>query len=584
MAPRLGALFLLSALAAYGAGTILPGRWFRSAAETAGLRIAAGLAVYATAFFGLASAGRLRRGELAAAGIAGIAAAAIDLGRAARRPARAAGRGRPPILAAAAIGAALVGTFILGLYPPTAFDETLYHLPTVGAFAASGRMPFLATLRTPVFPNAAEALEVPLLLFGGDAATHLLPLLAAAATALLAFAAARPDGEAAAWLAAALFLSSPIVVHVASSGYVEAPLTLFCFAAFVAVGGSEAGRARIALAGALAGEAAAVKYLGLPWAAGIAGAAALRSPRGRRLLAAAAAGAASLALLAPWYARIVRATGNPVFPFLPGVFGHTVWDPVGLPRPGFLDGIRDLARLPWDTLFARARVNFQPPVSPWFLLASPLLVGFAVRDRRARIAAAVCLAWGVVWLAMPRDSRYLTVLLPILAVETARAVVSAGKRLGRPVGTAAAALAVVPGIAYAGWRIARAGPLPADTSARERYLAANVRGYAAVAFLNRTSPAENVFVCGGEQLRWYFRGTLVGDASGIARYDEVLSLPSGAAVAERLGALGVRRILRIRSACRAPVLDLPDFPFRPVYSDSAAIVEERFPAKVSEGP
>jgi hypothetical protein len=436
-------------------------------------------------------------------------------------------------------------------------------------------MPFLATLRTPVFPNAAEALEVPLLLFGGDVATHLVPLLATAATALLAFAAARAEGEAAAWLAAALFLSSPIVIHLASAGYVEALLTLFCFAAFVAVGAGGAGLGRIALAGAFAGAAASVKYLGLPWVAGIAVAAALRAPRGRKLLGAVAAGAASLALLVPWYARIAGATGNPVFPFLPGFFGHTAWDPVGLPRPGLLDGIRDLIRLPWDTVFARTRVNTQPPFSPWFLLASPLLAGFALRDRRARIAAAVCLAWGAVWLAMPRDSRYLTVLLPILSVETSRALVSSGRRLGTRVGTVAAALAVVPGIAYAGWRVGRSGPVPAGAAARERYLAARVPGWRAVAFLDRTDPRGTVFVCGGEQLRWYFTGTMVGDVSGIARYDRMLTAPDGPDLARRLDALGARWILRVRAACPTPILDRADLPFRIEYSDGAADVAQR---------
>ncbi|HWC65352.1 MAG TPA: hypothetical protein VG777_04655, partial [Thermoanaerobaculia bacterium] len=533
-------------------------------------------AVYATVFFALAAFGRLCRVELSVTALAGVAAAAASL----VREGRSAGGSRSvrtAALAAVAVAAALAGAFFLGLYPPTAFDETLYHLPTVGAFAASGRMPFVASLRVPVFPNAAEALEVPLLLFGGDPATHLLALLAAAATALLAYAAAAEEGEAAGWLAAALFLSSPIVVHLASTGYVEAPLTLFCFASYVLLVRPENGTrpGRIALAGALAGEAAAVTYLGLPWVAGIAIAAAALSPRGKRLRAAALSGAMAFALLGPWYARIVSATGNPVFPFLPGVFGHGLWDPVGLPRPGALDGLRDLVRLPWDTVFARARVNHQPPFSPWFLLASPLLVWRAIRDLRARIAAAVCLAWGALWLAMPRDSRYLAVVLPILSVETARAAAAAGRRFGRRLAPALAALAVSPGIAYAGLRIAREGPLPGDAAARDRYLAAKVPAWRAVAFLNRSDPGGTVFVCGGEQLRWYFSGKMIGDLAGIARYDRILSAPDGPELARRLDALGVRWILRARAGCRAAVFDRADFPYRTVYSDAGAEVDER---------
>jgi hypothetical protein len=578
MIVRMVALLVAAALAAYGAGTVVPASLFRSVLERVGLRVAAGLALLATVFFALAAAGRLRRAELLAVGVAAIAAAIPDLIRVPRRMPR-------PTFPAAVAAVVAIAAIVLALYPPTAFDETLYHLPTVGAFASSGRMPFVSSLRVPVFPNLAEALEVPLYLFGGDVATHGLPLLATIATVLLVFASARRGGEPTAWLAAAIFMSSPIVLHLASTGYVEAPLTLFCFAAWVALDAGESpARGRIVLAGALAGAAASVKYLGLPWAAGAGIAAAALSKKGRRIPAAAVFAAAAVAVLAPWYLRICRATGNPVFPFLPAVFGHSAWDPVGLPHRSLASGFRDLLRLPFDTLFARGRVNGQPPFSPWFLAASPLLVALAIRDRRARVAASVAIVWSVLWLVMPSDSRYLTVLLPILSVEAARAAAAAAARLGRHLSPAAAVLAVVPGLAYAGYRVAKQGPPPVDADGRERFLRAAVPGYAAVSFLNRTSPAETVFVCGGEQLRWHFRGTLIGDASGIARYDEILSLPSGAAVADRLGALGVRRILRIRSACRAPVLDLPDFPFRTVYSDPAAIVEERLPAKLSAAP
>ncbi|HKB71201.1 MAG TPA: hypothetical protein VKH46_10195 [Thermoanaerobaculia bacterium] len=571
---RTAALFVLSALAAYGAGTVVPSRLLRSSAERWGLRIAAGLALYATVFFALAAFGRLRRAELAAAAGAGIAAAAWNLRRSVRRSAT---RGPAPVVVAAALAALLAGAFVLALYPPTAFDETLYHLPTVGAFAASGRMPFLASLRAPVFPNAAEALEVPLWLFGGDAATHLVPLLATAATALLVFAGAQAAGDGAAWLAAAIFVSSPIVLHLASSGYVEAPLTLFCFGAFVAIGrGREGGGGRRALAAGLAGAAASVKYLGLPWVAGAAVAAAALSPRGKRLRAAAMFSTVAAAVLAPWYLRIFRSTGNPVFPFLPGLFGHSAWDAVGLSHPGGIGrAAGDFLRLPWDTLFARGRVNFQPPFSPWFLLASPLLAWFVVRDRRARVSIALCLGWGVFWLAMPRDSRYLAVVLPILSVEIGRAAADAAHALGRRLPASFAALAVLPGIAYAAWRIVRQGPVPLRAAERERYLAEKVPGYRAVAFLNRTAPRETVFVCGGEQLRWYYAGTMIGDVSGIARYDEILALPDGAAIARRLDALGVRYVVRVRRACRASGMDRRDFPFRPVYEDGSAVVEER---------
>ncbi|HEV7517719.1 MAG TPA: hypothetical protein VGR07_15575, partial [Thermoanaerobaculia bacterium] len=76
------------------------------------------------------------------------------------------GGGTRPRVAVAALGALLLGLplFVLALYPPTAFDATLYHLPDARAFARAGALPFLQELRFPVFPQLDEALFAAVLL------------------------------------------------------------------------------------------------------------------------------------------------------------------------------------------------------------------------------------------------------------------------------------------------------------------------------------------------------------------------------------------------------------------------------------
>src|SRR5262245_3999244 len=65
--------------------------------------------------------------------------------------------------------------FILALYPPTAFDETMYHLPFARAFVRTGGVPFLPDLRFPAFPQLGEILMAGVLaLTGQDVATHLV--------------------------------------------------------------------------------------------------------------------------------------------------------------------------------------------------------------------------------------------------------------------------------------------------------------------------------------------------------------------------------------------------------------------------
>ena len=50
---------------------------------------------------------------------------------------------------------------------------------------------------------------------------------------------------------------------------------------------------------------------------------------------------------------------------------------------GFDPGVR-LVRLPWDLVFERQRSGGQPPFSPVYLAALPLLAVGAVRDSRVR--------------------------------------------------------------------------------------------------------------------------------------------------------------------------------------------------------
>src|SRR5207253_1971344 len=61
---------------------------------------------------------------------------------------------------------------ILALYPPIAFDETLYHLPFVRAIAQTGAINFFTDIRFPAFPQLHELLCVPVFLLFGDTATH----------------------------------------------------------------------------------------------------------------------------------------------------------------------------------------------------------------------------------------------------------------------------------------------------------------------------------------------------------------------------------------------------------------------------
>src|SRR5688500_2180666 len=131
---NLAVLLLLLASAA-AAGTLVMG-----AREGIAFRSALGFALCAHACFVLGVIGQLRAVPIIALIILIGAGAVFRLRR--ERVAW----GVPIIFA---IGS--VPLFLLALYPPIAFDETLYHLPFVRGFALEGGLRFLPDVRFPVF-------------------------------------------------------------------------------------------------------------------------------------------------------------------------------------------------------------------------------------------------------------------------------------------------------------------------------------------------------------------------------------------------------------------------------------------------
>lgn len=244
----------------------------------------------------------------------------------------------------------------LALYPPSGFDEGLYHLPFAERFVEAGRLVFAPELRYPVFPQLAEMGFVLALLTVGDTAAGLAQAVAYLLVAGLLFAWGRGVGgdggsgsRIGAW-AAALWLGTPLAVWIGSQAYVDVGLTLHVTAGLHAwdrwlgsrgsgEGAGERDGRWLALAGIQIGFAAATKYLGLFFfgVLGLAtvilpllrvGGAPSPSPL-RRLRSALVSGAvfglAVLAVAGPWYGRIVAQTGNPVFPFYTPLFGDNEW-------------------------------------------------------------------------------------------------------------------------------------------------------------------------------------------------------------------------------------------------------------------
>ncbi len=561
MGSHLLALLLLAA-AAYVAGRHVLRRWIETdSLERFAVASALGLMLLAHLVFALGALGFLSRWPL----IVALALIAL-LGL---RGWREIVQGRK-LLAGVVLGIAPV--FVLALYPPTGFDETMYHLPYARAFVRTGSLPFLPELRNPVFPQLDEMLSAGMMLLADDVATHMIRLLVTFLTAaLLAAWGRRVFSPGAGWLAAGLFLGNPIVVHLAASGYVEPALNLFAAAALYSLDRWRAGGRRwLLLAAAFAASAAGVKYLGLFFVAAVFAAALPTAIRDRRLRDLGIAGAVCLVVLTPTYGRILAYTGNPLFPFYPRLFGPNLWAPEPLEGRSLGELAAAYVRFPLDVLLDREAVGSQPPYSPFYLMAAPLLV-LALRDSRVRWLLGMCLAYSLTFFLLPADSRYMTALLPPLSLAVAGSV-----RWNRAV-PVLALVAFLPGWAYGIYSIDREGPLPVTVSERQHYLARELPAYAALDHLNRLRGSRyTVYGLYTENMVYHAEGALIGDWSGPARYSTVMpTMNNPEALHRRLRELGADYLLLVRErGVRLPEGAEWSRRFHRIYSDPRADLYE----------
>ncbi len=513
------AILALLLVTAAGAGTLALG-----AGEGLALRAALGLALFGHACFFLAAVGQLRPLSLIALTIVAIAGGAV----------RTRGIARPSVSHVVAVVLVIAPLFAFALYPPIAFDETLYHLPFVRALAHDGALRFLPAVRFPVFPQFHELLCVPVLLLVGDVATHLVALAEVIVTAALLIEWARRYDVRAGWLAAALFLGSPLVIQLATITYVDAALALFVAAGFYALD-----RERFLLAGFFVGTACSVKYLGWYFALAALIIVLVRTA-GRRREAGMFVIAWAVAAL-PTTTWIVLHTRDPFFPFV----RTSLWLLPPSRAISFGERIVGALRVIWDVTFVRGRVNHQPPVTSLLILMVAVVIAASIRDTRARWVALLCAGYVAVFAFLPQDSRYLVPLLPLLSVTAA---VIVARRRGKATALLAilALLAVAPGVAYAGYRIALWGVPPVTASQRSAWLSEHVHAYRALARAGN----ERVYVCGGEELKDYAAGELLGGFNGPFSHERILGdAHDTASIAQRLRRIDAHYFLVVKRSC-----------------------------------
>jgi 4-amino-4-deoxy-L-arabinose transferase-like glycosyltransferase len=478
------------------------------------------------------------------------------------------------------LGLVMVPTLLLALYPPTEWDTTLYHLPYAQAFSEEHRLLFLPDLRFPVFPQLNEMLFVFTFLLADDVATHFVELTAMFLTALgLAAWGGRISSQRSGLWAAALWLGNPLVVWLGTSAYVDAGLTLFVTSALYAWTRWRATQDShwIVLAGLFAGFAAASKYTGLFFVVLLLVQASFETVRRRRFKPVLAFLLAAVVACGPTYAWIVYLTGNPVFPFYSDLFGADEWNTdlaedrrisIDQPLPGraaavlwletkrIVTGVDDLVLVPWRAIFHREMFDWQPPLSPFYLILLPILGPLGLFCRNSRWLLITSAAFGLFWLLSLQDLRLLLPALPPMSLALAseldrltRKHAGRWKPLsGGGVAPVVAAGLVALGPLYAAYKVHENGRLPTSLEQREVYLSHRVVGYDALRWLNqRHGHQYSVYVLFGAELTYYAQGRFWGDLRGPWRYRRILDVfDDGEKLYRELQRMGADHLLILR--------------------------------------
>ena len=248
-------------------------------------------------------------------------------------------------LAVVTMGLFLLAMLLGSLLPPTDFDVKAYHLTGPKEYFLDGRITFLPHN---VYTNFPFLTEMHCLLgmvlrqdwYRGALAGQAVLMGFAPLTGLALFCAGRRwFGNAAGWLAATIYLSTPWTYRLAIIAYVEGALSCYLFLALFAVllaietqrrEADVSGANRLLLlAGLFAGSAMSCKYPGLvsvviPLVLSIAFVA-FKSQRSVIKPVISFFSGTALAV-GPWLLKNLVMTGNPVYPLAFGLFGGRDWD------------------------------------------------------------------------------------------------------------------------------------------------------------------------------------------------------------------------------------------------------------------
>jgi 4-amino-4-deoxy-L-arabinose transferase-like glycosyltransferase len=430
---------------------------------------------------------------------------------------------------------------VLPLYPPTAFDSTMYHLAYSKIYVQAHAIVFTPYLRFPVFPQTNEMLFTFAMLLCNGVSAQLIQFLmmGVLVAGLFAFGKRHFSPRTGVW-AGAIFLSNPMVLWLGTSAYIDMGLALFVtMAIYSIINWIDTKEKGWSILGALfLGFSVGSKYSALFFLILFSLVALAIGFRTKKFLLPLSFIGIAVGIAFPWYFRNWYYTGNPVFPFLGKIFGHGLFsdqDMQGmlndlLHAHGMGKSLQSLLLLPWNLTIKQTEFLMEAPYSKIYLFALPFLL-LSLRRPRIRNFFLIVLLYTLFWFSSAQILRYLMPIIPLLSLITAASIEHClgyifPRRLGgaseRFVILVVLVALIIPGWLYAAETLRREGFPPSNKIAQADYLVKKLPSFPAYQYLNLTKGRNyTVYALFDANMAYFSDGTFMGDWFGPGRYEKI---------------------------------------------------------------
>jgi len=387
--------------------------------------------------------------------------------------------------------------------PISSPDALLYHAADPALFEESHRILEIPWNSSSYEPFSVEMLVLDGFLLWDSVQGAFAPLLLAlVALAAVVGVTERLAGRSAALLAGAIFFAQPFMAWESTSVFVEPGL-----AAAVALAGwiilrfvRHSERSALVLAGAFAGGAAGMKYLGLIAVLGLVVGGLILARRRLQRADVVAFSLPAIAVALPWYVKNAVLTGNPIYPHVFGGLNPSAAIELDatLDQFGYGRGLLDFLLLPVRLLADGEAFDGGEFISPLFLAFTPLVLLLPHRQRPPGAVWVGVALYVLAWFVTTQQARFLLPLMPALAVLAALGVLALilRGRVGRLVGVGATAVTLAAGLAASSAYAAQFAPVVVGAESKQEFLQRKVSLYEGIDWLNRHLSREDKVALG----------------------------------------------------------------------------------------